>query len=63
VEMAKVGVCHPLPYLHDMRLSPRFLSEDWRWGMLEYSTLTDIPSGMGVRPLYEGVWLLAITWP
>ena len=31
--------------------------------VLEYSTLTGILSGIDVRPLYDSVWLLALTWP
>ena len=31
--------------------------------MLEYSTLTGILPGVDARPLYNSVWLLAITWP
>ena len=48
--------------INQMRQASRFLREEWRWGMLEYSTLTVIPSGMGNRPLYDSMWLLATTW-
>ena len=46
-----------------MRSSPLSLvSGDQRWGMLEYSTLTVILSGIDDRPVYDGAGLLATTW-
>ncbi len=54
LRLTKVVVRNPLPYHgFSMRSSSHFLSEDKRWGMLEYGTLTGITAWADSCLLYE----------